>query len=324
MTRIVVDTSNIIFRIAAMNMKHANGSEDENVALALHAAMTAIRKYFNKYKPTQIFFAFDGKNNWRKHYTNESGNAITPLPYKGNRVVDKTKEHFFSIINEFRSVMDQHTSIICLQDDLLEADDFIAGVVQQFSTEKTPVIIISADKDFVQLLKYPGCRLIDPATDKDRECDDVDYFIFEKCIRGDAGDNVISAYPRVRATKLKEALNDPYAMTQIMNHEWEHPNGKTYRVQDLFEENRLLMILDAQPDHIKKHIVDRIKYAIENNPKYNHFMFIKFLGKHKMNNILENVNTFSQMLCLKYDDSAVVRNNEVLIEDKKDSDLFSY
>jgi hypothetical protein len=319
MTRIVVDTSNIIFRIAAMNIKHANGSEEENVALALHAALTTIRKYYNKYKPTQIFFTFDGRNNWRKEYT-ASDAAFTPMPYKGNRVVDKTKEHFFKIIDEFRSLVDEHTSIICLRNERLEADDFISGVVQQFASPTSPVIIISADKDFVQLLKYPGVRLIDPATDKDRVCEDVDYFIFEKCIRGDAGDNVMSSYPRVRATKLKEAMTDSYALTQIMKHEWTHPNGETYKVEELFNENKLLMILDQQPDDIKELIKKSINEAIENNPRYNHFQFIKFLGKHKMQNILENVNVFAEMFMLKHDES----KPQILIEEKVEDSLLSY
>ena len=248
--RLVIDVPNIFWRTVSAQSGKWSGTTEENAALALHSCLITTRKWFNKVNPDQIITVFEGQKNWRKAYT-ASDQAVAKTPYKGNRVKDPAMDHLYKTLNDFEALAREHTSIVCLSAPEVEGDDLIAGCVQKFSKMGDEVVILSGDKDFVQLLKYPGVSLLNPDKGVLRTHEDPEYFMFEKAFRGDAGDNVRSAFPRVRSTRLVKAYNDPYELTLIMNEEWSvtDPETKevtTFIVKDLFEENQLLMQLVYQ------------------------------------------------------------------------------
>jgi hypothetical protein len=294
--RLVIDVPNIFWRTISAQSGKWSGTTEENSALALHSCLISIRKWFNKVNPDQIIVVFEGQKNWRKTYT-ASEEAIAKTPYKGNRVKDPSMDHLYLTLNDFEAMARDHTSIICLSAPEVEGDDLISGCARRFSKEGDKVVILSGDKDFIQLLKYPGVTLLNPDKGELRTHEDPEYFMFEKAFRGDSGDNVRSAFPRVRATRLQKAYNDPYELTLIMNEEWSVTDPETlevttYRVKDLFEENQLLMNLERQPDHIKAIIDSTIDHGLNNHGKFNLFAFSKFLGKHELNNIAADIDKF--------------------------------
>jgi len=254
--------------------------------------------------------AFD-RSSWRKAYTLDEL-CISGKPYKGNRRQNMTPAEkemlakFVKHLNDFEDMMTKQTSVVCLAADGLEADDLVAGIVELYPDDE--VIIVSADKDFVQLLRGENVKLIDPASGKDRRellneeyGGDVDYFMFEKCIRGDTGDNVQSAFPGVRKTRIKKAYNDSFERVNLMNETWSigakgTDDLKEYIVKELYEENQLLMDLTEQPDPIKDRIRLTIKTAFENPGEYSHFHFLKFLGKYELKNISKSIDNFVRML----------------------------
>jgi 5'-3' exonuclease len=301
---LVTDVPNIFFRTTSASTNSKYIPEDADKAnLALHSCLYAMNKWYNQRKPDMIVVVFEGKRNWRKAYTS-SENCISGALYKGNRVKDPAMEHLFQVLNDFEKLAREHTSFVVLSKDELEGDDLIAGCAKRFSEEGHEVEILSGDKDFVQLLKYNSVSIINPDKNKTRECDDPNYFIFEKCIRGDTGDNVRSAFPRVRSTRLQKAYSDPYEMTLLMNERWKGINPTTeqeveFRVGDLFEENKLLMDLDHQPDDIKALIQQTIEEGLNSQSKFSLFAFTKFLGQHGLNNIAENSERFVKLLSCK-------------------------
>ncbi|MNC23737.1 5'-3' exonuclease [compost metagenome] len=206
---------------------------------------------------------------------------------------------FCEHIAEFEDLLRKQTGIVTLARDGLEADDLMAGVAQLFH-ETHDIIIISADKDLMQLLRYPSVVLIDPATGKPRTLVDhemdADLFMFVKCIRGDAGDNVQSAFPRVRMTRIKEAYTDPYARANLMNETWTDETGRELKVKDLFAENELLMDLAKQPPEIREAIEDGVLEGFDNKGTFNHFHFLRFCGKFGLVNISNSLENFVKML----------------------------
>ncbi len=273
--------------------------------LAHHTALVTLQKYFRDYKPHKVVMVFD-RASWRKHYTADETLCVSGKKYKGNRRQNMTpseKERYTKFLNhvsDFESLMRTHTSVICLGEDGLEADDLIAGFVQKHPEDD--VIVVSADKDFIQLLAHDNVSLIDPMTGKDRRKDeknwngDAQYFLFEKCLRGDDGDNVQSAYPRVRATRIKKAYTDPFERVNLMNETWRDATGKEFVVKHLFEENRVLMDLSAQPECVVRRIHEAIDNALANPGKYSHFHFLKFLGRYDLKKIADNIDTFVPLL----------------------------
>jgi hypothetical protein len=302
----IVDTANLLFRVAAAHGKYNNtGTPEEKAGLAMHMALNTLKKYYNQFKPDQLAVTFEGGKNWRKDYT-RSTECKSKKVYKANRVKDPSMIPFFELIKSFEDLARQHTALICLSNHVLEGDDLFAGYVQRFTAAGDEVIGISGDKDFVQLLKYDGFKLINPDSGKPRTLmdvcgvDDPLFFMFEKAMRGDKGDNVFPAYPRVFKKRLLKCFEDDYERTKIMNETWKFTDPETgieviNRVGDLFEENMLLMSLDSQPDNIKAIISETLDYELAHSGKFNFFQFSKFCGKFGLKQIAENATSFANM-----------------------------
>lgn len=302
-TRLVFDTANLFFRVAAASSKGNEGSPEELAALALRSSIFSLRKYYKKYKPDQIAVTFEGSRNWRKDYT-RSDRCESGWVYKSNRVKDSSMETFFAVMKSFEELARNHTSLICLSNPQLEGDDLFSGYAERFAEQGDTVIGVSGDKDFVQLLRFPNFTLVNPEDGKPRETDDPYLFMFEKCFRGDRGDYVMSAYPRLRKTKIDAAFTDEYLRTQLMNHKWKFTDVTTgketeYEVRKIWEENKLLMDLTAQPPEIKEIIQQTLDEQLENHGKFSLFDFIKFCGKYKLQEIAENSTQFADVFSAK-------------------------
>jgi hypothetical protein len=302
----IIDTANILFRVAAAHGRYATtGTAEEKAGLAMHAALNTLNKYYKAFKPDQLAMTFEGAKNWRKDYT-RSAECVSKKLYKGNRVKDPSMEPFFELIKAFEELARKHTSLVCLSNPLLEGDDIFAGYVQRFTAAGDDVIGVSGDRDFVQLLKHKNFVLINPDTGKPRTLidvcgvDDAEYFMFEKAFRGDPGDNVMSAYPRVQKKRLQKCLTDEYELVRIMNETWTFKDPETgvetvYNVGELFEENNKLMNLEHQPEHIRKIIDEVLDHELVNHGKFSHFHFTKFCGKYGLKQIAENSTQFANM-----------------------------
>jgi len=309
--KLIIDASNILYRSF---FKHIKESLDVNIGLCHHMALSTINKYFTTTKADDVIVAFDDYS-WRREYTKDLSTCVTHKKYKGHRrqdmsASDKAKmEKFDEHIKEFVKLFREVTSVMVLQKRFLEADDLIAGYIQAHPDDEH--ILISSDKDFMQLLVRNNLRIIDPLSEKDRSLkefnDDPDYFIFEKCIRGDSSDNVMSAYPRLRTTKIQEAYRDSLIRTNIMQHKFTElvtiEDGiieeKEFTTQDVFEENCLLMDLTAQPDFVRKLIDKTIIEAQLNRGKFNYMEFLRFCGKYELINIRDRAEAFIPMLSCK-------------------------
>lgn len=300
---LVFDISNMLYRTFSA---HQKSTGDDAMGLAVHTAMISMQKFYKKFKPDKIVACFD-RSSWRKGYT-KSDECITEKKYKGNRRQNMTPAEkaryiaFLQHIDELYNLLKDHTSIITLEGDKLEADDFIAGFLQVKEDPENRFTIVSSDKDLIQLFRYQNVNLYDPLSGKSRSLQewdgDVEYFMFEKCIRGDSGDNVQSAYPGVRKTRIRKAYDDMFERENLMHHKWVMPSGKEVEVGDMFRENRLLMDLEYQPEDVRRKMVVEILRSVGEPGKYSHFHFVGFCGKHELKKVSEQAETFTQMLSL--------------------------
>ncbi len=301
---LLLDISNLLHRTYFSQ----TGEDDETLAgLACNMALTTINKYYKQFRPTQkVVMCFD-RSSWRKEYTTKYDFL---KPYKGNRRQDMTPaqkakyERFCNHLKEFESLIINHTTIVTLFGDRLEADDLMAGFVQR--DRDNNIIIITADSDMAQLLKYDNIQVISPITDKpqatlDKFDGDPEYYLFQKCIRGDASDNVASAYPHVRSTKIKEVYDDAmtgdgYKYINFMKEKWTDQNKREFTVAEMFKHNQVLIDLECQPDDIKLAINNAIESELSRSRKFSHFHILKFIGKYRLEKVSDNLDNFIPLL----------------------------
>lgn len=308
-THLLLDTSNLVYRV----MLSDPDDTETDVGIAFHKALLSLNKFYKKFNAHDVVVVFDSPRSWRKLWTSEKNDEkVTHKVYKGHRRQNLTQSKLAKLqaidsqLNELYEMFKNQTGLIVLKEPHLEADDLVAGYVNKFYTDK--MIVVSADKDFIQLLSNGNVTLMDPLTDKPRDLSewehDAAYFMFEKCLRGDAGDNVQSSFPRIQSKKIKLAYTDEFTRTNIMNHTFTveslDAEGKlkehNYTTSKLFEENKLLMDLNCQPDYIKELMDESIVKSIETRGTFNYFSFLKFLGKHKLQAVIKDVDKFVPLL----------------------------
>lgn len=316
MKRLVIDTANILFRVAAAHGKYNSGADTKDQAgLAMHMALQTIRSQYNKHKPDQVAITFEGGKNWRKAHTRgeRPETAVSGRLYKGNRTKDDSMIPYFELMDAFRNLAVEHTSLVVLANDELEGDDVFAGYARKFTALGDEVIGLSDDKDFCTLLQLPNFKLVRPdgtyrGLDKETKLPiDPEYFMYEKAFRGDTGDNVMPALPRVRATKLKAAYDamrkgDTYLHSNLMNEYWDFRDPETgtvtkFKVGDLYAENVILMdLVKGQPADIQLKIEETIDHAVIHHGTFSMFHFQKFCGKYGLKRISEEITNFIPLL----------------------------
>jgi 5'-3' exonuclease len=193
--------------------------------------------------------------------------------------------------------------------------------------------IISTDSDYVQLiapnvLQYNGVTnelitidgyfkdngkpVLDKKTKEPKLLEGTpEYLLFKKIIRGDAGDNVFTAYPGVREKGSKnkigimEAFEDRdkqgFNWNSFMLSRWVDHEGVEHRVRDCYERNKTLIDLKAQPQDIKDAVDQRIKESVRvtTTPQVGiHFM--KFCGKYELTKISEQAEAYAKWLNAPY------------------------
>lgn len=301
---LVVDASNILHRAyykEAARMRGASG-------LAAHVAITSLNFIASKFKPTKgIVCCFD-RTSWRRAYT-ASEQCISQLPYKGNR--DKSRAafteqekidyvNFKRHVKSFEDLLKHATSLHVLAADDLEGDDLVGGFVSRFPNDK--IVIASTDGDYIQLCNDNVriyCPVNKKVVDKLSTYDNnPDYFLFVKCIRGDTGDMVGSAYPGVRTTRIKKAYDDAFEREKLFCETWS--NGlREFKVGELFEENKLLMGLQHQPPPIREFIQRTINEELSRDKRFNLRLFSQYAREHDLRVIVNDIDKYARLLAYK-------------------------
>ena len=238
---------------------------------------------------------------------------------------------FWEAFDTFKDFVADKTNCTVLQHKELEADDLIAGWIQQHPD--VDHVVISTDTDFQQLIApnvklYNGVQdvtsthegffdkkgnpVIDKKTKEAKAAPDPQWLLFEKCMRGDTSDNVFSAYPGVRkkGTKNKvgllEAFEDKdlkgYNWNNLMLQRWVDHNGEEHRVLDDYERNRILIDLTAQPTEVREKITGTIQTSIDANKNISQVgvRLMKFCNLYDLKKISDQAQAYAEPLNARY------------------------
>jgi len=327
MKYLIVDTANTFFR--ARYAAHRQTDTWDKLGFAVHVTLSSVAKCFRDQKADHVVFCLEGRS-WRKDFYE---------PYKKNRAVaraaltEKEQEEdklFWESFDELKTFVTEKSNCTVLRHENLEADDLVAGWIQAHPTDSH--VIVSSDTDFYQLLgpnvkQYngisdelhtiegifdkKGAPVKDKKTKENKTIPDPSWILFEKCMRGDASDNVFSAFPGVRTSGsknkvgLKEAYEDRdkkgFSWNNLMLQRWTDHNGEEHRVLDDYQRNVTLVDLTAQPDDIKIKIAETIAVnSVAKTVPQIGTKFMKFCGKYDLKRISDNVQQYVDFLSAEY------------------------
>lgn len=274
--------SNIMNQIG----NHTNAEIEED--LVRHMVLNTIRSLLVKYKAEygELVIACDDKKYWRREFFPH---------YKANRKKSREASDIdwnaiFTCLNKIRDELKVYFPYKVIQIEGAEADDVIATLVTKKGNvlntgEK--ILILSGDKDFVQLQIYGNVKQFDPIRKKFIEHNDPQLFLKEHILKGDSGDgipNVLSPADTFVSGKTQKKLTQKRIESLINFKPEDHPED----IQANFIRNNTLINLSCVPEKISNAILK--EYEEQENKGRQHLM--NYFINHRLKLLMESISEF--------------------------------
>ena len=278
---ILMDFSGIAVATIAVNKVN-----DEQ--MLRHMMLNSVRMYNKKFRDQygQMIICCDGANNWRRGYFPQ---------YKANRRKSRDESGFdwaeaFRIMHKVKEEIKENFPYKVIHLEGCEADDIIGTMVehtQEFG-QYEEVMIVSSDKDFLQLQKYNNVRQWSHILKKEIKDPHPKLNLIDKILSGDTGDgipNVLSGdntfvngeRQTPLSKKKKEAMMQDLSEAVGLSAEW-------YRN---YQRNQKLIDLTRTPQKLKNEIINDFWITVFNQGKA-----LPYLINNNMKQLIGSVEEF--------------------------------
>lgn len=283
---IIVDLNQVMLSNLMVQLgNHTNAQLEEN--MVRHMVLNALRSYKAKFgdKYGEMVIACDNKNYWRKQ--------LFPY-YKANRKknIEQSELNWASIfdcMNKIRAELKEFFPYRVIDIESAEADDIIATLVKEFSEfPAQEILILSGDKDFIQLHVNGNVKQYDPVRKKFITHPNPNLYLLEHVLRGDAGDgvpNVLSSDNCFVIGERQKPLTQKKmdALIELgLDGKIDHELFRNYM------RNKQLIDLTHVPAELEKKILESY-YAQENKSREKLFGYFIV---NKLKHLMENINEF--------------------------------
>ena len=273
-------------QVAISNLMEQIGSSKTAVdeSLVRHMILNTLRTYVKKFKSShgpEVVIACDNKNYWRReiyaHYKSNRKKARDSSGHDWNSI--------FECLNKIRDELRLYSPYKVVEVDTAEADDIIA-VLAMRCNEK--VMILSSDKDFAQLQKFPNVEQYSPILKKFIKEPLPAMQLKQLIIRGDKSDgipNILSADDCF----VVGSRQKPITEAKIIN--WMNQKPEEFCTDDMlrnFNRKEMLIDLTRIPESLKQSIID----TYEGTKGHTRQEFMNYMITNRLKNLLEVIDEF--------------------------------
>ena len=229
-----------------------------------------------------MVIACDAPRSWRKD--------IFPY-YKANRRKAREKSEIdwttlFESLNKVRDEIKEHFPYRVIQVERAEADDVIGALVAEYYGQ--PIMIVSGDKDFVQLQSYMNVKQYDPVRKKYITHNNPDMFVKEHIMKGDMGDGVPNFLSKddtfVTGARQKPLRSDKLDLWTKMQPE-EFCDENMLRN---YKRNEQLVDLSYTPKEIVEKVIE--EYNAQSGKKRD--KLLNYFIQYRLKNLMEVIGEF--------------------------------
>ena len=278
---IILDMNQITLANVMMNF-HMNKSDELEEDMVRHMILNSIRMYRTMFKDKygEIVLAYDSRHYWRRD--------IFPQ-YKQNRKKgrendSKDWDSIFGLLNAMKSEFKEILPYKFLEVYGAEADDIIATLCKEYQDQR--IMIVSGDKDFIQLQKYDNVSQYSPITKKMVNGHNPDTYIKEHILKGDSSDGV----PNVLSpdhTFVEGLRQRPLSKKKI--EAWiKSETGMSDEVKRNYQRNHKLINLDNTPEDLQKSILDTFNEA----PYGDRSKILTYFIENKLKELTDSIGDF--------------------------------
>jgi hypothetical protein len=274
--------------VAISNLMEQIGSSQNAVdeSLVRHMILNTIRTYVKKFRGTygpEVIIACDNKSYWRRE--------LFPHYKAGRKKSREQSGHdwnsIFEVLNKIRDELREHSPYKVIEVPTCEADDIIAVLVQKYSSTQK-VMILSSDKDFAQLQKFPNVEQFSPILKKAIKEPFPYVQLKQLIIRGDKGDGI----PNILSPDdvfVSGGRQKPITEAKLIN--WLNQPPKDFCTEEMlvrFNRNELLIDLTKIPESL----VNQILNTYENAEGKSKQSFMNYMIKHRLTNLINVLDEF--------------------------------
>lgn len=284
---ILVDYNQVILAsLFASIGNHYNVDIDEN--LIRHMFLNSLRANRKKFKDEygEIVICADGKNTWRRE--------MYPY-YKANRKKSRDESELdwnalFTIMNNIRDELKEFFPYKVIHMDHCEADDIIGSIIHEHGSElnigSEKFLILSGDKDYIQLQTYANVDQYDPVRKRWIRHQYPDQYLLEHVLKGDTGDgvpNVLSADNCLAVGERQKAMTAK--RMEALSKGPDHMDEETLR---RYHRNKMMIDLSEIPANYKEKIL--AEYDKDKDVGRQHLF--NFFIKKKLKNLVTDIQDF--------------------------------
>ena len=273
-------------QIVIASLMEQIGSSKQSVEedLVRHMILNSIRSNVKKFKTYgEVIIACDNKNYWRKQ--------VFPF-YKGNRKKSREKSghdwnSIFQCMNVVRTELKEHSPYKVIDIEGAEADDVIGILTKRYCPHEK-IMILSSDKDFVQLQINSNVEQYSPTLKKYIKSSNPAMQLKELIICGDKGDGVpnILSNDNCIVDGIRQKALTKSRMDELMNTDFININDETMKRNWI--RNKIMIDLSSIPENISKSIID----SYESTKPATKQKFMNYMISKRLKNLLEVIDDF--------------------------------
>ena len=255
--------------------------------LLRHTILNSIRMFRNQFAKDygEMVICCDDKNNWRKKVFPE---------YKANRRKNRENDitdwkTLFELLHEMREDLNKYFPYKVMHIDSAEADDIIGVLVEERQgMECSPTLILSSDKDFIQLQKFDKVKQWSPLQKKFIVGDPAES-LYDKTIRGDTGDGV----PNILSSD-DTLITEGKRQTPVTKKKMELWRGKkpeefcNEAMLRNYHRNKTMVDLRETPESIRINIVNQY----DNQEAGDRSQLLNYFVDKRLKNLMEVIDEF--------------------------------
>ena len=181
---ILVDMNQISVASVMMHLHMSKSTIPDN-SMVRHMILNSLRMYRTRFSSEfgELVLCYDSKHYWRRDYFPQ---------YKANRKKGREKsdqdwDAIFECLNTIKEEIRTNMPYKFLEVYGAEADDIIATICSEYDEE---IMILSGDKDFIQLQKFPNIKQYSPITKKMVNGINPVGYLQEHILKGDTSDGI--------------------------------------------------------------------------------------------------------------------------------------
>ena len=265
---------------------HTDMEVDEN--LLRHMFLNSLRfnrkKFYKEYG--EIVLCIDNKDVWRRDY----------FPYyKANRRKSRDESELdwnklFEIIHRIRGEIAEFFQYKVVSVERCEADDVIATVIHEYGSElnigSEKFLILSGDKDFIQLQVYANVDQYNPVRKQWVRNASPNKYLQEQVLKGDVGDGVPNILSPDNCLAIGERQR-PMTAKRITSFVTE-PEKMDEETRLRYNRNKKMIDLSQIPQELKDQILEEYNKDKEIGREH----LFNFFVKKKLKNLITDIQDF--------------------------------